>query len=119
MSALSKPPVEPRLCCPLCGNAALVEFYEPPGVALCVQCGLLLRRLRDRLAPLYGVAPDRINLYASLRNDLGADSLDQVELVMELEEEFDITIPDQVVERMETIEDIILYIKSRRRNRRD
>ena len=48
---------------------------------------------------------------ASFVNDLGADSLDTVELVMELEEEFDITIPDEDAEKIQTVGQAIDYIK--------
>ncbi len=50
---------------------------------------------------------------ANLLDDLGADSLDVVELVMALEEEFGIEVPDEDVERMKTINDIVEYLRSR------
>lgn len=49
---------------------------------------------------------------ASLVDDLGADSLDTVELVMELEEAFDLEITDEDAESLETVEDVITFIKS-------
>jgi acyl carrier protein len=78
----------------------LLEFCDPAGVALCPRCGLLLCRLRGRLASLYGADPDQITLATSFVEDLGADSLDVVELVMELEEEFGVRIPDDEAERI-------------------
>jgi len=58
-----------------------------------------------------GVAKDQINRETSFINDLGADSLDTVELVMELEEEFDITIPDEEAEQIQTVGQAIDYIE--------
>ena len=49
---------------------------------------------------------------ASFKNDLGADSLDTVELIMEFEKEFNITIPDDVAEKISTVQDAIDYIKA-------
>ncbi len=48
---------------------------------------------------------------ASFVDDLGADSLDQVELIMAVEEEFDISIPDEDAEKIATVQDVIDYIK--------
>lgn len=56
-------------------------------------------------------AKDQITRETSFVNDLGADSLDQVELVMELEEEFNITIPDEEAERIQTVGQAISYIE--------
>lgn len=53
---------------------------------------------------------DEVNADASFVDDLGADSLDTVELVMALEEEFDIEIPDEQAEKIATIRDAINYI---------
>ena len=53
---------------------------------------------------------------ASLHDDLGADSLDVVELVMALEEEFKISVPDEDVENIRTLRDIVSYLHKRERN---
>ena len=53
-----------------------------------------------------------LNDYASFQNDLGADSLDAIELIMEFETKFDMTIPDEVAERIRTVGDAIYYIKT-------
>jgi len=58
-----------------------------------------------------GVSKDQITPETSFINDLGADSLDTVELVMELEEEFDITIPDEEAEKIQSVGQAIDYIK--------
>ena len=60
-------------------------------------------RVIDIVAEQLGVEKEKISEETSFVNDLGADSLDTVELVMELEEEFDITIPDDVAEKIETV----------------
>ncbi|OHB77920.1 MAG: acyl carrier protein [Planctomycetes bacterium RBG_16_64_10] len=57
-----------------------------------------------------GVEKERVTAETSFVNDLGADSLDTVELVMELEEEFDITIPDDAAEKIQTVGQAIEYI---------
>jgi acyl carrier protein len=72
----------------------------------------LLWWFRDRLADETS-ANHNVSLDTSFVNDIGLDSLDQVELVMELEEEFDVEIPDEVAERMLTVADVIRYIRSR------
>ena len=58
-----------------------------------------------------GVAEAAINMEASFIDDLGADSLDIVELIMALEEEFDIEIPDTDAEKVVTVGDVVEYIK--------
>jgi acyl carrier protein len=63
------------------------------------------------VAEQLGVNKDQITTETSFVNDLGADSLDTVELVMELEEEFDINIPDDAAEKIQTVGEAIEYIK--------
>jgi acyl carrier protein len=58
-----------------------------------------------------GVAENTVTLEASFIDDLGADSLDIVELVMALEEEFDMEIPDEDAEKVVTVGDVVDYIK--------
>lgn len=57
------------------------------------------------------VSEDDVVLTASFVDDLGADSLDQVELIMAMEEEFDISIPDEDAEKIATVQDAIGYIE--------
>jgi acyl carrier protein len=57
-----------------------------------------------------GVAEDEVTAAASFTNDLGADSLDTVELIMEFEKEFNIAIPDDQAEKIQTVGDAISYI---------
>jgi acyl carrier protein len=60
-----------------------------------------------------GVSKDEVVLNASFIDDLGADSLDIVELVMSMEEEFDLEIPDEDAEKIQTIGDAIAYLEER------
>ena len=59
-----------------------------------------------------GVEESQVNPEASFTNDLGADSLDTVELIMELEKEFDLQIPDEAAEKIVTVGDAIAYIEN-------
>lgn len=59
-----------------------------------------------------GVDEQDVTLEASFTNDLGADSLDTVELIMELEKEFDIQIPDEEAEKIVTVGDAVAYIEN-------
>lgn len=59
-----------------------------------------------------GVKREEATLEASFLEDLGADSLDTVELVMALEEEFGIDIPDEDAEKITTVKDAVIYIKA-------
>ena len=63
------------------------------------------------IAEQLGIDEEDIKLEASFVDDLGADSLDIVELVMALEEEYDIEIPDEDAEKIQTVQDAINYIK--------
>ena len=59
-----------------------------------------------------GVDPEEVKLESSFIDDLGADSLDIVELIMALEEEFDLEIPDKEAEKIATVGDAVEYIKA-------
>lgn len=61
-----------------------------------------------------GVSKEEVVMQASFVEDLGADSLDIVELVMQLEETFDIEIPDEEAEKIQTIGDAFVYLQERR-----
>jgi acyl carrier protein len=60
-----------------------------------------------------GVTEDQVKPEAAFIDDLGADSLDQVELVMALEDEFDIEIPDEEAEKLKKVSDVIAYVNSK------
>lgn len=67
-------------------------------------------RVIDIVAEQLGVDKEKVKPETSFVNDLGADSLDTVELVMELEEEFNVSIPDEEAEKIETVGQAIDYI---------
>ena len=60
-----------------------------------------------------GTTPDKVQNETSFINDLGADSLDTVELVMEFEDEFEISIPDEDAEKIQTVGNAVEYITSK------
>ena len=69
-------------------------------------------RVRRIVCEQFGVGEEEVTLSASFIDDLGADSLDTVELVMAFEEEFEIEIPDEEAEKIATVEDAVNYIDS-------
>jgi acyl carrier protein len=114
--------------CPVCRSDICLEPSPPAGDAPCPNCGTLLwftttprgrmycdstamaqarQRLLELLRAHLGVETD-LDTSASFK-DIGADSLDVVKLVMELEEEFGFTIPDDEAKRFKTIEDVLNY----------
>ena len=66
--------------------------------------------MKDIIAEQLGVAKDMIKSESHFVDDFGADSLDQVEIIMRFEEEFDIDIPDDVAEKMLTVGDVVNHI---------
>ena len=73
----------------------------------------LFEEIRQVVSEQLGVKPEDIKPAASFQNDLGADSLDAVELIMALEEKFGIEIPDDDAEAMLTVNDAIRYIEEK------
>ncbi|MCS7336707.1 MAG: acyl carrier protein [Verrucomicrobiae bacterium] len=69
------------------------------------------QRVKEIMVEQLGVNPDQVTLDAKIVEDLGADSLDVVELIMSLEEEFGHEIPDQEAEKLQTVGDVIRYIE--------
>ncbi len=67
-------------------------------------------KVRAIIAEQLGIEADEITMESSFIDDLGADSLDIVELIMALEEEFDMEIPDEDAEKISTVGDVIDYI---------
>jgi acyl carrier protein len=67
-------------------------------------------KVKDIIAEELGVERDKLTDDASFMEDLGADSLDQVELVMAFEKEFDIDIPDEEAEKLRTVGDALRYL---------
>jgi acyl carrier protein len=70
----------------------------------------IAERVKQIVAEQLGVDEDQVTAEASFMDDLGADSLDTVELVMALEEEFDIEISDEDAEKIQTVQDAVDYI---------
>lgn len=68
-------------------------------------------RVKEIIVNELGVEPEKVTEDASFIEDLGADSLDTVELVMAFEEEFGIEIPDEDAEKLQTVGDAIRYLK--------
>ena len=68
-------------------------------------------KVKEIIVDQLGVDEKQLNPEASFIDDLGADSLDTVELVMALEEEFDVEIPDEDAEKIATVQHAIVYIK--------
>lgn len=71
------------------------------------------KKIKQIIAEQLGLNEDEIAENASLLDDLGADSLDIVELVMAMEEEFEMEIPDEDAEKIVTVKDVIDYVKKR------
>ena len=73
----------------------------------------LLNKIKAGVVEKLGVKPEDVTTDASFVNDLGADSLDRVELVMALEEEFDIEILDEDAEKFIKVSDVLAYIQNK------
>ena len=73
---------------------------------------MILEKLQTLIADQLGVDGNSITMDTNFEEDLGVDSLDIVELSMALEEEFDIEIPDEEVENIKEVGDIVKYIES-------
>ncbi len=72
----------------------------------------LLDKVKQIIADQLGIDEDEVVPDASFIDDLGADSLDIVELIMAFEEEFDLEIPDEDAEKIKTVQNVIDYIKN-------
>ena len=72
-------------------------------------------KVKDIIVEQLGVNPEQVTTTASFIEDLGADSLDTVELVMAFEEEFSVEVPDEDAEKLLTVGDVVKYIEATRR----
>ncbi|WP_308752709.1 acyl carrier protein [uncultured Anaerotruncus sp.] len=72
---------------------------------------MVFEKVRELLVDQLDVEEDAVTMEANIQSDLGADSLDIVDLVMSLEEEFDCEIPDEEIENIKTVGDIVKYIE--------
>jgi acyl carrier protein len=70
-------------------------------------------KVKQIIAEKLGVSEDKVNQQASFVDDLGADSLDQVELIMAFEDAFDVEIPDEDAEKLKTVKDAYDYLSGK------
>ena len=73
----------------------------------------MLEKMKEIMADQLGVSEDEVTLEASFKEDLDADSLDLFELVMALEEEYDVEIPSDDLAELNTVGDVINYLKDK------
>ncbi len=73
---------------------------------------MVFEKVREILCDQLDLEEEKVTMSSSILEDLGADSLDVVDLIMSLEEEFDSEIPDEDVEKFKTVGDIVKYIES-------
>lgn len=73
---------------------------------------MVFEKVKEIIVEQLGVDENEVKLESSFIDDLGADSLDIVELIMALEEEFDLEIPDKEAEKITTVGDAVEYIKA-------
>ncbi len=73
---------------------------------------MLFDKVKTIIADELGIEEESINLDSNLTDDLGADSLDAVELIMAIEEEFDVEIDDSSAQKIKTVQDIVDYLES-------
>jgi len=72
----------------------------------------MFEKIRATIASQLSIDEEEIKMESSFKNNLGADSLDIVELIMALEEEYEIEIPDEDVEKIDTVSDVVEYVKA-------
>ena len=73
---------------------------------------MIFEEIKDILAQQLDLDPETIELTSNLASDLGADSLDAIDIVMSLEDQYGIEVPDSVIESVKTVEDIVGFIES-------
>ena len=72
---------------------------------------MVLEKIVDILSKQFDVEEETITLDTNIADDLGADSLDVVDMLMSLEDEFDVEIPDEEIERIRTVGELVAYIE--------
>ncbi|MBP3249167.1 MAG: acyl carrier protein [Ruminococcus sp.] len=72
---------------------------------------MIFEKIRDIIVDQLGVDEDEVTTEANIQDDLGADSLDVVDLIQTIEDEYDLSIPDEAVEEIKTVGDIVNYIE--------
>ena len=131
MAIFSQRPERAPGHCPICDALVSVEPSQRYGEMPCPQCGSMLwfrqdraglrlhdapeaaairKRVQEIVGKNLGVEPERLTDASSFVQDVGADTLDVVELLMELEEGFGITIPDADAEKIMTVGDLVDYL---------
>ena len=73
---------------------------------------MVFDKIKDIIVEQLDVEEDAVTMEASITDDLGADSLDVVDLVMSIEESFDVEIPDEEVENIKTVDQLVKYIEA-------
>lgn len=73
---------------------------------------MVFEKIRDIIVEQLDADENNVTMDSSIIDDLGADSLDVVDLVMSIEEEFDVEIPDEEVENIKTVGDIVKYVET-------
>ena len=111
--------------CPLCGAKTNIDYSDTGGDAPCPKCGHLLLTSSRLLRAITRQFQDVLNTSEGVLDadtkfsELGSDSLDTVELVMELEEEYGVMIPDEIASEFKTVGDVVRYIESFQKRRGD
>ena len=77
---------------------------------------MVLDKIREFVVEQLSVDPELVDIDSNLRDDLKADSLDAVEIIMAVEEEFDLEIPDVDAEKFRTVRDMVEYVEARQQN---
>lgn len=73
---------------------------------------MIFDEIKEILADQLDINADDIDLTSSLTDDLGADSLDAIDIVMSIEDQYSIEVPDETIEEMKTVEDIVNFIEA-------
>ena len=73
---------------------------------------MIFEEVKDILAENLDLDPNTIEMTSDLATDLGADSLDAIDIVMSLEDQYGIEVPDSAIEHMKTVEDIVNFIEN-------
>ncbi len=73
---------------------------------------MVFEKIREILCQQLDVEEDAVTMESAIIDDLGADSLDLVDLLMTMEDEFDVEVPDEDVEKMRTVGDLVKYVEA-------
>lgn len=74
---------------------------------------MVFEKIREIIATQFDVEVDKITMETTVADDLGADSLDIVEVLMSIEDEFDVEIPDEAIEDIKSVGDLVNYIENK------